>query len=356
MESKKTVILADYISYTDKQGEPVGHPLKVLKEYAELISDEYVVRYAAYWTYLTYLEQENHISLPGNIAEGEDYVSIKGKLKQLLISWKNITYIFRQGRKDFVWFCNIDLFLLIYLAFHPWKCKRVILTTYLKEFSSGYQNQLFQYAMKHVGLFLCSNKENTYCGSNHVFIPDYLYDANIYRKYVVNDKQEKVVCLGTMGEQKELRELVGAFVKSGYPLEIIGHFSNKELFRELSELAGHNIKVRDTYLEYEEYLTILGEAKFSVLPYRRDAYEAKTSGVLLESVFLQTIPITNQRLLQNWEVHGVGYGDVRELSTVNLYKYDTDDLNNMNEHLIAESYNKEKYRKILLSRLKEMDC
>lgn len=349
MGKKNRLILADYISFTDKEGKPLGHPLKILREYAEWVESRYDVIYAAHPTYLENLQGTEILSLPYKISEGKDYTSIKGKLNQLFTSWKNISCIFAYERDSLIWFCNIDVFLVFYLFFHKKNRKRVIITTYLKDYSSEYQNKMFFYVLRFVRLVICSNLDNKYAGKNKLYVPDYLYDVKIYSRYQRNAKSEKAVCVGTMGKQKELKKLIEVFNESGYPLEIIGHFSDKKLYSELCNVAKKNVVVKDVYLQYEEYLRLISEAKFCVLPYRKDAYATKTSGVLLESVFLQAIPISNIELLQNWNVYGIGYHDLSELKSTDLYQVESNTLLDKNKELITKMYNKEVYIELLLS-------
>lgn len=353
MVQKRKIILADYISYTDKHGKPVGHPLKVMQEYGQWIDEKFQVIYAAQHSYLNSLRVKEAIDLQHNICEGKNYSSIKGKLHQLFISWKNISQICKYDKNSYIWFCNIDIFLIFYLYFHKKEGKRAIVTTYLKEFPSKYQNKMFNHILPYIRLLICSNLENSYDGSNKLYMPDYLYDRKFYDQYKKAEKNEKAICVGTMGYQKELRKLVETFNKSGYPLEIIGYFSDKDLYTELCNIAEKNISIVDTYLQYEEYLDIISESKFCILPYRKDIYFSKTSGVLLESIFLDTIPICHRKLLEKWKVYGIGYGELEEFGNVDLFNFQESAVIEKNKQLIMESYNKEVYIERLISKIED---
>ena len=45
-------------------------------------------------------------------------------------------------------------------------------------------------------------------------------------------------------------------------------------------------------------------------------YEGRTSGVLLESIFVGTIPIAPKRLLEENEVRGIGYETLDEINAI----------------------------------------
>ena len=52
------VALVDYIGYGDTNGKPVGHALKILKEYGDLISDRYDIEYYVSRGYANVLQKE----------------------------------------------------------------------------------------------------------------------------------------------------------------------------------------------------------------------------------------------------------------------------------------------------------
>lgn len=338
-------MLVDYISYTDKNGLPVGHPLKVLKECGEWIQDNFEIVYAANASYLENLGGEK-IELPFKIIEGQDYSSIAGKVRQLFISWINLEKIWLRKDMYHIWFCNIDFFLILFLLCHRCRKKEIIITTYLEKFEKGYQNKLAKFVLPKIKLLITSNKATKYQGSNKFYIPDYLYNHLIYNRYKV-EKEDKVVCVGAMGVSKELTELVNAFNRNGCRLQVIGHFSDKNLFDKLKKIANKNIEIEDCYLKYDKYLELLGKAKYCVLPYKVDAYAFKTSGILLESIFLSTIPICNKELLQRWGVSGVGYITIDELGGEE-WKSDNESILIENNRLIKEQYSKDVYIRKLM--------
>lgn len=231
---------------------------------------------------------------------------------------------------------------MVFLLCHRCKKKKIIITTYLEKFEKEYQNLLASLVFPKVKLLITSNQTIRYQGTNKLYIPDYLYMPSLYERYKVAKKEDKVVCVGTMGASKELPELVRVFNKNGYPLQIKGHFADKDLLYLLKEKANKNIEILDEYLRYDEYLKLIGQAKYCILPYKENAYVSKTSGIILESVFLDTIPVCNNKLLQKWEFSGIGYNTINELYKM-VWRDDNKSILVENNELIKRNYNMEQY-------------
>ncbi len=149
-------------------------------------------------------------------------------------------------------------------------------------------------------------------------MPDYLYGEEQYLCYQRLEKQEKAVCLGTMNRYKCLEELTDIFSESGYPLLIIGRFDDTRRFEQLKQRGGENIQIENRLLGQKEYYEILGSAKFSILPYDMKQYQNRTSGVLLESLYVGSIPVAPAGLLGQNKLPGIGYGDLKELASIDL--------------------------------------
>ena len=150
---------------------------------------------------------------------------------------------------------------------------------------------------------------------NAIYIPDYSYNKEKYQKYEQAAKKEKVVCPGTMNPFKKLEEMIEAFNINGIKLEIRGYFFDKERFQRLLKMKKDNIVIEDVILSEEEYYRMIAEAKYCILPYDMEQYAGRTSGVLQESVFLNTIPIAPSPLLRENQIQGIGYGDIMDLGT-----------------------------------------
>jgi hypothetical protein len=61
-----------------------------------------------------------------------------------------------------------------------------------------------------------------------------------------------------------------------------------------------------------------------------EQYGCRTSGVLIESMFLHTIPIAPRKLLEANGIQGIGYDNIEELKDVNIFNYNCQvDYNNV---------------------------
>ena len=147
------------------------------------------------------------------------------------------------------------------------------------------------------------------------YMPDYYYDAK-YEPYRKMPKDDKVVCLGTMNPYKELEKLVDVFNANGMKLEIAGRFLDQQRYLDLQNRAKDNVIVENVVLSEDDYYKKLAGAKYSILPYDMKVYEGRTSGVLLESIFVGTIPIAPKRLLEENEVRGIGYETLDEINAI----------------------------------------
>ena len=117
-----------------------------------------------------------------------------------------------------------------------------------------------------------------------------------------------------MSPYKKLEELIEVFEENGIPLEIYGKFFDHKRFENLRRKAGRKIIIENVILPQETYYKKLAEAQYTVLPYDMRQYKGRTSGVLLEALFVQTIAIAPSDLLKENGMPGIGYERLRELS------------------------------------------
>ena len=351
MNKNTHIAIVDYISYINSENEPIGHPVKVMNECATWIRKEFEITFCAHKLYLSQIaENGNALKLPFYIREGR----INGKtgiLKQLFISWSNLSRVYKQEDFGYIWLTNIDVFILFYLIMHRKYAKRTIITTYLSRFPKKYQNHLLQNLISELKLLIYTNPQFEFIESNCKFIPDYLYNDDIYRKYK-KYKEDIVVCVGEMNTQKDLVAMIEVFKKCRYKLKVIGYFEDKQLYNKLILIKSDNIEIEDEYLAYDNYLSIIATAKFCFLPYRKEIYKDKTSGVLLESIFLDTVPITIKELLNKIGICGIGYEKIEDVRVESLFeqyeKYIIE-----NKKIVNEIYDQDKAVNQIVEMLKD---
>lgn len=236
----------------------------------------------------------------------------------------NIASAFHHSESDILWFYNVEYYLMLYLILHKKSDKKVVCTLFQEGFQNGkfgwMKQKIFHAAQKKMDLIITSGRKFSFPNAKSIYIPDYCYKEENYKPYRIKAEEKKnmAVCLGTMGAGKELDEMVEAFGRIGFPLTVAGRFYDKELLNRLKDKAKDNIVFRDEYLSKEEYFSLLATAKYTVLPYSPEKYGTQTSGVLQEAVFLDTIPISYEAVLEGNEIPGVTFSKWEDLTPESL--------------------------------------
>lgn len=327
----KKILLAEQWGSCDAQGKTIGHTSKVLNEYVDLLKDFFEINVIAHPNLLETANKGYFCSikyLKYCICE-EEKKTFSIRMKDKIKLFKNIHRIWQQKGYDIMWFFRGDFFLLLYALFHrKVKGTKYYCLMYHNQYGDGIVAKIVDFIYRHGikrfdGMIYTQEKMNV-PHDNTFFMPDYLYCTDKYCRFISDEKLDKVVCVGTMNRDKDLEGLVHAFNKNGYPLEIAGRFLESEHFEYLKSIAKENIQLHNVILTKEDYNRKLGEARYSVIPYKMSAYSGRTSGVLQESLFLQAIPIAPKQLLDDNNIPGIGYNDLEELGKKELFLSKTD--------------------------------
>lgn len=316
---KETITLIDYCGSCDGEGRAIGHSPKVLMEYADLLKDHYKLEAILPLCVYESVKEgtfDRITNLPYQIVEEGN----RGLLKRLVDKYKlfrNIGLSNQYSEHKICWYYRTDFFLFFYYFFHrkP-KDKIMICLLYQQKFAEGILgktlNIIFKRGLSKFDAVIYTQKNMKIPHPKVFYMPDYYYDAK-YEPYRKMPKDDKVVCLGTMNPYKELEKLVDVFNANGIKLEIAGKFLDQQRYLDLQHRAKDNVIVENVVLSADDYYKKLADAKYSILPYDMKVYEGRTSGVLLESIFVGTIPIAPKRLLEENEVRGIGYDTLQEL-------------------------------------------
>ncbi|MBR5419976.1 MAG: hypothetical protein IK115_02380 [Lachnospiraceae bacterium] len=349
MEEKKTILLAEYQGRCDEMGTAVGHAPKVLGEYAGLLKNGFKLRVLAPRCVLQAADRDavkGAKVLPHNIVM-KAKPGLLEKIFNKLRMFANIRLVLRQKDVDWVWFFNTEFYLCLYLFLFGNSGKRIAASFFKENYDTGrfaaIKRYIFAKAQENMSIILSAGEDFRFEGADSVFFPDYYCDEEEYAPYRIHERQRRAVCLGTMGAEKELEEMVETFTRLGIPLTVAGRFYDKERLKKLREAAGENIQIRDEYLSREEYLRLLGSAAYVVLPYAPDQYNTQTSGVLQEALFLDTVPVSYGAVLSGNRVPGVGFADWKSLKKEELPE-DTGAYRREYARLRAEKYSKEVMR------------
>ena len=352
----KKIILAEYQGRQDINGKAVGHGPKVLGDYAGLIKDEYELTILAPRCILKAASSDGRRGskvLPHSIVMKSGN-SLFEKIFNKIKMFANINIVLKSDAAETVWFFNTEFYLMLYLALFGNKNKNIICTLFMENFGSGLRGALkqriFEAAQKRMSLIISTGPGFCFKNVPYVFIPDYYCDEEEYAPYRKAVRKRQAVCLGTMGAEKQLEELVESFKRIGYPLVIAGRFYDKERLLRLNESAADNITIRDEYLSREEYLTLLGESSFVVLPYSAAQYATQTSGVLQEAVFMDTVAIAHKAVLEGNRIAGIAYDELKYLDK-DLLEKDTAGCRKEYTRLRKELYSKEAMAKELCKNL-----
>ena len=179
----------------------------------------------------------------------------------------------------------------------------------------GLLSYLVSNGMAKIDLMFVTNPTLSISGAKQqIHIPDYFY-KNVYSLYRNTAKAERIVCLGLMNVQKELKKLVRHFSNTEIEVWIIGLFDNEHYYNAITKLSVSNIKIEHRALSEKEYLNIIGGSQFVILPYAATEYKEATSGILLETIFMNSIPVAPKFLLKNNNIQGIGYEKLEDIPT-----------------------------------------
>lgn len=314
-ECRMKILLVEYKNIVNKSKSAFGHGKKALGEAASICS-QLGFDYACAGS-REYLESLNCsvVDLPCAI-HADKYGS-----KSIFNIFKNISTALKHN-SDIVWFTNIDLYLLLYLATHKIENK-VIVTEYADPLELM---SLLKERKRLVGKCICALLEKgikkinltvqTYDAylkrDNTIYMPDYIYYPR-YELMATKPKTNRVLCLGTMSHQKDIKGLVRVFQNVDRELLIIGSFINKSSFDEVEKMASNNIIIENRLLDYDEYYDLLASSEYVILPYKMEKYGSATSGVLREAVYLGAKVIAPKALLNNMGINGIGYTNIEDV-------------------------------------------
>lgn len=312
--------MCGYYGMCDFRGDIVGHLGKVTKEYIDLLGEKYeinlMVSPCLYKKFIGYGNIKAE-SLDYDIVTDEPFTVRKRILDKYKIL-KNIDKCIRKSSSEILFFYQVDFFFFLYLyLFYRKKNKRIYALVYHQNFTGGrlekILNHIYRKALNKLEGVIYTQEKQKIAHHKTLYLPDYIYDAEYYEKYNISPKEQKVVCLGTMNRYKQLEELVEVFKGIDIPLEVCGRFDDKERVQRLLKKKSHNVVIHDCVLSTEEYYRKLGRAKYSILPYDMKQYISRTSGVLLESVYVGSTPIAPRWLLEQNGMAGYGYENMEEL-------------------------------------------
>jgi glycosyltransferase involved in cell wall biosynthesis len=315
------VTLAEYQGRCDTSHRAVGHAPKVLREYIDLNRSSCDLDVYAPEVILHEIKDISDIpvhTLDSHIVMKSGN-SVFEKIRNKFRMFSNIRHVLKHSDADIVWFFNVEFYLFLYLALTGAHGRRIVVTLFLDGYHTGalasLKQKIFETGQKRVFRCISAGPSFSFKNMPYSFIPDYIYDGSVYDKYRTMEKEDYVVCLGTMDSGKQLEDLVAGFSSISYRLIITGRFYDKERLERLKAAATDNIEISDSYPSAEEYLSLIGHARYTVLPYSKENYSHQTSGVMQEALFTDSIVLTYEDILAGNSIPGLGftsYSDIKD--------------------------------------------
>ena len=357
------ITMCDYYGMCDADGRCVGHPVKVTREYGQMLADlgedlrlvcSPCIADGVCGTVTDRISSAS-VSAEGSDDPGRDGSSLftevirlpynisiigngifkriidKFKLfKNLKLSLKNTGTIF---------FYQVDFFFFLYLKlfYRVSPDRKIVILIYHQEFTGGRIESLLQKlyvsALHKVDGVIYTQKNALVPHDNSSWMPDFVYRPDIYDEYRRREKKHRIVCLGTMNRYKQIEALLELWAEdemhktdrgkdpenagSTLPeLIIAGRFDDESRYEMLKRMVPSGVLLRDEVLGNDEYMTLLSESEYSILPYDMEQYKSRTSGVLLESIYCGVIPVAPDTLLRQNELPGVGYDRIDDIRTL----------------------------------------
>ena len=347
------ITLVDYIGYCDSKGEVTGHTAKTLQETKEMLSDSYDVSMVVTPPYARFFDNSCIASVLPYESSPQRQSS---KFKKIGLYIKKIRAVRNiVNNESTVWFVNTDFWLYVGLLFSKKKKgQKIFATNYLDFYSKkNLKNFIYNCAVKKINCVFHTNVELK--RDKHQYVPDYWFDKRKYDKYFVKEKQKDVYICGEINEGKDIIGAIEAFNANGESLIICGKFASQSTYKEVVTKAQDNIKIRNARLDDSAYYSELAKHEFVLLPYKKENYSNRSSGVVLESIFLGNIVIGPKFLLQQLGIAGIEYESIRDLKNLKISKVKEERkhyIKKQNE-AITNRYSYEYVKTVYMDRLKE---
>ena len=307
----KKLIIADYIGNSMQDDKPSGHLVKLLRETEMLLRDDFDISFIVSDNYVSSLPElqihsiVTHLSQKGN------------KIERILQRYKNISQILKI--KEPIWFINTDFWFYVYMATHRIANKSIYTLNYMtykpevNEKGLGIKIKwlIYRWASHKIKTEFVTCKKRY--GQNQVYVPDYYFDPQLYEKYISKKKKNQVVFCGGISSAKEVERVVEVFAKNQQLLLICGRFESQDLYERVTKNSYDNIIIDNNRLSDEEYYKLMGESKYIILPYKESCYSGRSSGVILEAMFLDAVIIGPNFLLNEIGIAGIAYNDLNDL-------------------------------------------
>ncbi|GEM_PF-6336329 len=231
---------------------------------------------------------------------------------------------------DVLWFTNVDYLLFMYLGLVRVR-KKIVVTAYedpAKRINSLGKHSFWKRPLvallrkaarrgcSRVSLFVNSYERSggeEQGNANCIFVPDFICDES-YQAHARLAKADRVVCVGLVDSHKDIVGAVRCFQGLDIPLIVKGYFIDAAVYDTALALCTDNITVENTYLSEQEYLQLIAQSKYVLVPYVTEEYQgSRTSGIIREAIYLGATVIAPQEILTSMHFNGIGYRSLDEV-------------------------------------------
>ncbi len=276
----KSVLIADITTLTEEE-KIYGHFAKVAKQYEIVLSEKYNVLIGGGKTYLNHFPDDKVLRFPYSILRSHNYGRIKNKFQNKMHEFINACVALKSDC-DIIVFQNLNE-TPVYLALLLFHKSRVYMIQYQKGLTGSVKKILYGLVKKHIrGVIASSEAVGEFYQRPYVVVPDY-FPMNKEHKGNQKTKYDALI-IGTINSWKDYESVIRFFSGTDLTLVIAGKFNDKKYLENLRKGAKENITFIDKYLTDDEYISLIEESKFIILPYKSQ-YEEKSSGVLLEALY-----------------------------------------------------------------------
>lgn len=328
------ISLIDIRSSLDDKNEPVGHGLKILKDFPSIFDNNVeILAGKKYIQKLKYRSTALPLSIRLDFDKHESIKVLCNYFVSLFLA-KGDVLIYTFTREPLLW--GIALLK---------KRKKIVAITYTywdrymedNHIKNPVRRFLIKRGLKRLdGCIVTNYLYHPEVPS--VRVPDY-YITDELKKYMTEKKKYGCVCLGEIRAGKDVIGLVRVMRRTNIPVLIAGSFRDRKIYQRITKLQTGNIRIEDQNLPYETYMEYLSTYKYIVLPYDARCYDGATSGVLLEGIFLGAVPIAPISLLKQNKIQGLGYHSISEIpELIQLYEGGKVIINNNLEKYSFERY------------------
>lgn len=305
---------------------PRGHYVGTINSYSALFSPEIPVQLVSPPAFRAYFETQAFEAIPDlsdTYATHSRFPKLR-RLWHLALSIRQVLLGMKKSKFKAVFFPSPDTaFFIIF----PYLKLRYPFTRFMFNTYSYQPKYHPRWGMRMVMKFayrMCAVvfiSDPTPYQPNLVYLPDYMYEPRRYSRFLGASKQNRVLIIGGLSlQEKEIVEAIHALGKAQIPVLIAGPISNQN-DRKLIESASSqykSVELKSGYFPDDHYDQLIAESKFVLLPYRKNRYLHRSSGVVLEATYLNTAVIAPDFLLSHSDIPGIGYSELSEIPNLIL--------------------------------------